>query len=319
MLEQFLLELALLFALCVLVAVSFHRLRLPPLVGFLVAGVIVGPNAVGLVHHEEVVRELAEVGIVVLLFAVGLEVPLQQLSRLRRAIAVGGGVQLLGTIALATAACLLLGLEVHHALFLAFLLTLSSTAAATKMLVDHGELGAPHGRTVLGIAVAQDLAVVPMIILIPLLAPGGGGDGDGSLLSVLANLGLLALLVVVANAVGNAALMPRLDHLGIAWTTSIVTSLQLLLLLPLAAELRWLVKRSALWASFARAAIAAGLMAGLLHFAGLRASAAASHEMLALTVLIGIASYALVLALLGGGELRELGRALRRRPADSAD
>ena len=78
MLEQFLLELALLFALCVLVAVSFHRLRLPPLVGFLVAGVIVGPNAVGLVHHEEVVRELAEVGIVVLLFAVGLEVPLQQ-------------------------------------------------------------------------------------------------------------------------------------------------------------------------------------------------------------------------------------------------
>ena len=198
MLEQFLLELALLFALCVLVAVSFHRLRLPPLVGFLVAGVIVGPNAVGLVHHEEVVRELAEVGIVVLLFAVGLEVPLQQLSRLRRAIAVGGGVQLLGTIALATGACSLLGLEVHHALFLAFLLTLSSTAAATKMLVDHGELGAPHGRTVLGIAVAQDLAVVPMIILIPLMAPGGGG-GDTSSLSVLANLGLLALLVLVAK------------------------------------------------------------------------------------------------------------------------
>ena len=86
MLDQVLLELALLFALCVGVAVTFHRLRLPPIVGFLVAGVIVGPNGVGLVRHEEMVRELAEVGVVVLLFAVGLEVPLSQLARLRRTI-----------------------------------------------------------------------------------------------------------------------------------------------------------------------------------------------------------------------------------------
>ncbi|MGC6487767.1 MAG: cation:proton antiporter, partial [Planctomycetota bacterium] len=197
MLERFLLELALLFALCVLVAVTFHRLRLPPLVGFLVAGVVVGPNAVGLVHHEEVVRELAEVGIVVLLFAVGLEVPLQQLGRLRRAILVGGGAQLVGTVVLATTACVLLGLDLPQALFLAFLLTLSSTAAATKMLVDHGELGAPHGRTVLGVAIAQDLAVVPMILLVPLL---GAGRGDGaSVAPVLGGLGLLVALVVAGK------------------------------------------------------------------------------------------------------------------------
>lgn len=197
MLEAFLLELALLFALCVLVAVTFHRLRLPPLVGFLVAGVVVGPNAVGLVHHDEVVRELAEVGVVVLLFAVGLEVPLQQLGRLRRAILVGGGAQLVGTVALSTTACLLLGFEVRQALFLAFLLTLSSTAAVTKMLVDHGELGAPHGRTVLGVAIAQDLAVVPMILAVPLLA-AGSGEG-ASALSVLRDLGLLAALVVAGK------------------------------------------------------------------------------------------------------------------------
>ena len=83
-LEQVLLELAVLFALCVGVAVTFHRLRLPPIVGFLVAGVFVGPHAIGLVQHEVMVRELAEVGIVVMLFAVGLEVPLPQLRRLRR-------------------------------------------------------------------------------------------------------------------------------------------------------------------------------------------------------------------------------------------
>ena len=201
MLEQVLFELSLLFALCVLVAVTFHRFRLPPIVGFLFAGVLVGPNAVGLVHHEEMVRELAEVGIVVLLFAVGLEVPLAQLQRLRRPILVGGGVQLLATAALATAACTALGLALVDAVFLAFLLTLSSTAAATKMLVDHGELGAPHGRTVLGIAVAQDLAVVPMIVAIPLLAAAGGAAVDGPGSEVLLNLGLLALVVAGAKGV----------------------------------------------------------------------------------------------------------------------
>lgn len=175
MLEQVLLELALLFALCVGVAVTFHRLRLPPIVGFLVAGVLVGPNAIGLVQHEEMVRELAEVGIVVLLFAVGLEVPLPQLGRMRRAIAVGGFVQLAVTIAATALVGVAIGLTWPAAVFLGFLMSLSSTAASTKMLIDSGELGAPHGRTVLGIAVAQDLAVVPMIVLIPLL--GGFADG----------------------------------------------------------------------------------------------------------------------------------------------
>jgi monovalent cation:H+ antiporter-2, CPA2 family len=211
-LEQVLLELALLFALCVAVAVTFHRLRLPPIVGFLVAGVFVGPHAIALVQHEHMVRELAEVGIVVMLFAVGLEVPLHQLRRLRRAILLGGMVQILGTIALAAVVCWLIGMTWPAAVFLGFLLCLSSTAASSKMLIDHGELSAPHGRTVLGIAVAQDLAVVPMILLIPLLGsmngpllvdPAGTGavghTAAPSPLAVLSNLGLLAVVVLVAK------------------------------------------------------------------------------------------------------------------------
>ncbi len=197
-LEQVLLELALLFALCVGVAVTFHRLRLPPIVGFLVAGVFVGPNAIGLVRHEEMVRELAEVGIVVLLFAVGLEVPLSQLARLRRVIGLGGGLQVLGTVGAATLVCWLLGVPIAAAVFLGFLLSLSSTAASTKILVDHGELSAPHGRLVLGINIAQDLAVVPMILLIPLLASGAAGS-SASALGSLQNLGLLVVVIAVAR------------------------------------------------------------------------------------------------------------------------
>ena len=196
-LEQALLELTLLFALCVAVAVTFHRLRLPPIVGFLCAGVLVGPNTIGLVHHEEMVRELAEVGIVVLLFAVGLEVPLGQIARLRRAILLGGGVQVLGTVLAAAAVAWALGMPVPTAVFLGFLLSLSSTAASTKILVDQGELSAPHGRIVLGINIAQDLAVVPMILLIPLLCSGGGADA--SPWTSLRNLGLLGCVVLVAR------------------------------------------------------------------------------------------------------------------------
>ncbi|MEZ6037059.1 MAG: cation:proton antiporter [Planctomycetota bacterium] len=207
MLEQVLLELALLFALCVGVAVSFHRFRLPPIVGFLVAGVLVGPHAIGLVHHENMVRELAEVGIVVLLFAVGLEVPLHQLARLKRTILMGGGVQLLGTIVTVAVVSFAVGTPWPAAVFLGFLISLSSTAASTKMLVDHGELSAPHGRTVLGIAIAQDLAVVPMILLLPLLAAFGGGAADAAAADEPAaspwrtalNLGAFVLLIVVAR------------------------------------------------------------------------------------------------------------------------
>lgn len=198
MLEQALLELALLFALCVGVAVTFHRLRLPPIVGFLVAGVLVGPYGLGFVRHEAMVRELADVGVVVLLFAVGLEVPLDQLARLRRTILYGGGAQVLGTVLLGAGVCRLAGLGLHEALFLGFLLSLSSTAASTKLLVDHGEFSTPHGRIVLGINIAQDLAVVPMILLIPLLGSAGGGEGK-SVPRALGDLGVLAAVLVGAR------------------------------------------------------------------------------------------------------------------------
>jgi CPA2 family monovalent cation:H+ antiporter-2 len=196
-LQGALLELALLFALCVGVAVTFHRFRLPPIVGFLVAGVLVGPNAIGLVQHEAMVENLAEVGVVVLLFAVGLEVPLGQIQRLRRAIFVGGGLQIVGTIAATAAVAMAFGASWQLGALLGFLIALSSTAAATKILVDQGELAAPHGRAVLGVMIAQDLAVVPMILLLPFVV-GGGGEAASPLRS-LANLGVFAAVLVAAR------------------------------------------------------------------------------------------------------------------------
>lgn len=200
MLEPVLLELALLFALCVVVATTFHRLRLPPIVGFLCAGVIVGPHGVGMVHHEEMVRHLAEVGVVVLLFAAGLELPISQLARLRRVIVLGGSLQVLGTVAIGAALSLLFGSTWQEAVFLGCLLSLSSTAAASKMLADHGEFSAPHGRFVMGIAIAQDLAVVPMILVVPLL---GAAEiaGEERAVGVGAGIAILAATLVTVRLV----------------------------------------------------------------------------------------------------------------------
>ncbi len=211
MLGPVLLELSVLFALCVGVAILFHRLRLPPIVAFLTTGAVVGPHSLGLVQHEEVVIELAEVGIVVLLFTVGIEISMSQLVRLRRVLALGGSMQVGLTVLLGAGAALVLGLPWNEALFLGFLLSLSSTAAVTKILGDHGEFSAPHGRVALGICLAQDLAVVPMILAIPLLA----GVGDAGTAGEVSGGGLLwtmarsFVLLLAATAVARL-LVPRL-------------------------------------------------------------------------------------------------------------
>lgn len=200
--ETALLELALLFALCVGAGALCHRLRLPPIVGFLASGALVGPHAIGLVQHEEMVHSLADIGVVVLLFALGMEMPLQQLSRLRHSMVVGGGVQILGTILCVAVACWYGGMTWSQGLFLGFLLSLSSTAAVTKMLVDQGEFAAPHGRLAFAISVAQDFAVVPMILVVPMLL-GAGSEGAG----ILRSLERLLMLVVVL--IGAKIVVPR--------------------------------------------------------------------------------------------------------------
>ena len=211
MLGPVLLELAVLFALCVGVAIAFHRVRLPPVVAFLATGAVVGPHSLGLVRHEEVVRELAELGIVILLFTVGLEVSVAQLVRLRRAVLLGGTLQIGGTIVVGAGAAMALGLPWNQAVFLGLLLSLSSTAVVSKVIGDHGEFNAPHGRISLGICLAQDFAVVPMILCVPLLAASGGGQGQGDasvLWTTAKNLGLLLVATLAVRAV-----LPRLLEL----------------------------------------------------------------------------------------------------------
>jgi CPA2 family monovalent cation:H+ antiporter-2 len=226
-------ELVVVLGAAVVVVLVLSALRLPTIAGFIVAGAIIGPGALGWVSEPGQIDILAEIGVVLLLFTIGLEFSLSELRRIGRLVAVGGGLQVglttLATLAVATA----LGLSPQRGLFYGFLVALSSTAIVLRALAERGETDAPHGRLIVGALLFQDLCVVPMMLVAPLLAGGPGG-----LAVVPVVLGKAALLVA-ATLVLARLVVPRALHLvartrrrdlfvlavllicaGIAWLTS---------------------------------------------------------------------------------------------------
>ena len=195
-------ELAALFAAGVVVAYLCYRVRLVPIAGFLLAGVAVGPNALGLVEDVELVTQLAEVGVILLLFAIGVEFSLDEITRLARPIFVGGGTQVALTVAVVAGVGVLLGIDVGVGVFTGFLVALSSTALVLKALAERAESDTPVGRVALAMLLFQDLAIVVMVLLVPALA----GEG-GSALEVAQALGTAAL-VVAAVFVGARRVVP---------------------------------------------------------------------------------------------------------------
>ncbi len=195
---QLLKVLLLLLALSVGIVLVFHRLGLPPIIGFLLAGVLCGPHGLGLVADVHEVELLAELGVVLLLFTVGIELSLERLVQLRWFLLVGGGLQVGVTLGLAAALARLGGVAWPEAVFLGMLVCLSSTAIVIRLVADRGEVDTPYGRASVAILIFQDLCIVPMVLLAPFLAGSGGGWGP------LAWVGLKALLFV-----GGAVLAAR--------------------------------------------------------------------------------------------------------------
>ena len=198
-------DLAVIFAVSVLVVLVFHRFRLPALPGFIVAGLLLGPNALGLVGDVHAVEALAEVGVILLLFTIGIEFSLARLREMARQV-VGVGILQVG---LTAAAAALLGLVLvsrwQVAVFLGLLVALSSTAIVLKLLTDRGEIDAPHGRLATAILIFQDLCVVPIMLLVPFLA----GTAKGGAVGMAVALGKAAL-IVVGVIVAARLLVPRL-------------------------------------------------------------------------------------------------------------
>jgi CPA2 family monovalent cation:H+ antiporter-2 len=170
------------------IAFICHRLRLPVMVGFMVTGVLIGPSALKLIKDLHAIELLAEVGIALLLFTIGLEFSLRRLMEMKRLVLGGGGLQVVLTILIALAVEKLLGKPANQALFFGFLVALSSTAIVLKSYAERLEIDTLYGRASVGILLFQDLCIVPMMLLVPILS---GQEG-----SSVANIAL---------AVGKAA------------------------------------------------------------------------------------------------------------------
>lgn len=228
-------DLLLIFAVSIAVVFAFHKLRLPSIAGFLVAGALIGPHGLNLISDLEQVRVLAEIGVILLLFSIGVEFSLPHLTAARGLLLIGGPLQVLGVVLLVAMIGWGLGLPAEQAFFWGCLLSLSSTAIVLKALAARGETNSPHGRATIGILIFQDLIVVPMMLITPLLAQ----RGEATLLELIVPLVKSAVLV---GLIFLAAwfLVPRLLEqivksrsrelflltvilmcLGIAWLTSL--------------------------------------------------------------------------------------------------
>jgi len=199
-------DLVVILSLAVMVVAVLYRLKIPSIAGFIIAGIIVGPGALALITDINEVELLAEIGVALLLFGIGLELSLERLKRLWWVIVIGGIVQVGLSILIAFAVASLMGFSARTSLFIGFLLAVSSTAIVLRGLETRGELDAPHGRLTLGILVFQDLCVVPMMLAIPLLS--GQDASAGELLKTLGN----AVLVIVGVLVAARFIVPHALH-----------------------------------------------------------------------------------------------------------
>lgn len=227
------------------------RLRLPTIAGLILAGAIAGPSGLGVVRDRHSLDTLAEVGVALLLFTVGLEFSLRRMGRIARLVALGGALQV-GLTALAVAVVVWgFGEPLSRAVFFGFTLALSSTAIVLKALTDRGEADSPHGRFIVGVLIFQDLAVVFMMMVVPTLGPTAGEGGGLEVASALAR----ASAIVAATLLLSRAVVPRVFRFVAAGRSR---ELFLLTVAAVLAATAWVSSLAGL--SMALGAFLAGLM-----------------------------------------------------------
>ncbi len=194
-----------LLAVAIPVAALAHRARLPTVAGFLLAGIAIGPHGFALISGADIVSTLAELGVMLLLFTIGLEFSLARIARLGRLVLQGGSLQVaLTLLSAALAARWALDAPWNRALFYGSLVALSSTAIVLKLYADRVELDSPAGRVAVSILLFQDLCVVPLILFVPVLAQAGAGLG----MSLWTEVGV-SLIVVLAIMLAGRIVVPR--------------------------------------------------------------------------------------------------------------
>ncbi len=250
-------ELLLLLLIAVGAAALFLRFRLPAVLGYIVVGIASGPSAFALVQDLEAIRSVAELGVVLLLFTIGLEMSLPALARIRGALLGLGGAEVVIAATVSYFAARAMEISIAGSVVMGGVVAMSSTALVTKQLSDQLELGLPHGRSALGVLLFQDLAVVPFLVVVSGLAhPGEAG--------ILTSLGMAllkgALAIAVILVAGRYLLKPALSGVAALRSRELFT----LTALAVALGAAWLTANLGL--SPALGAFVAGIMLGESRF-----------------------------------------------------
>jgi CPA2 family monovalent cation:H+ antiporter-2 len=190
--------LLIIFGVSIPVVFIFFRLKISPLVGFLIAGILVGPFGLGLIRETENIEVMSEIGVVLLLFTIGIEFSLSDLLKIKRIVLMGGGLQISITATVVSVILWWLGYSPEAAVFMGLIASLSSTAIVLKLLQEKGEIYSAHGRIALGILIFQDIAAVLIIILAPFLA-GESVVGSDLLEILFRGIGLVLLTLISAR------------------------------------------------------------------------------------------------------------------------
>lgn len=228
-------DIVIIFALSVIVLLLFHKIKIPAILGFFLTGIIAGPQGLSLISEVQQVEILAEIGIIFLLFTIALEFSLEKFSQIKRQALIGGSLQLIFTFVIVFLISWSLGLGINTSIFTGFLISFSSTAIVLRLLQDRNEIDTPHGRTSLGILIFQDVAVVPIILLTPIIA-GNSISSQSILILLLEGLGILIFTVIAAKWLVPSLLyhVARLKNrelfllttilicFGITWLTTLV-------------------------------------------------------------------------------------------------
>lgn len=201
-------DIVIIFALSTLVNFLFTKIKVPTIIGYLLTGVIAGPHLLSLVGSPHQIELMAEIGVVLLMFTIGLEFSINHLFRIRKIVFVGGFLQLILTAGITMLISRLYSLSWSSGLFIGFLTALSSTAVVLKLMQERSEITSNYGRTVLGILIFQDIILIPLLLFTPMLG-GEMTDQSNQLVLLLGKTLVLVGLVYV----GNRWLMPKLLQL----------------------------------------------------------------------------------------------------------
>ncbi len=177
----------------------FNKVNIPSIIGFIVTGILIGPNVFRLIKNPEGINHLAELGIALLLFTIGIEISFNSLLKNFKELLFIGSLQVIVTIAAGFLIGMVSGLSPQKAIFLGFLITHSSSAIVLKMIYDRDEIDSPYGKIVIGTLVFQDLMILPMMLLIPILGISAEGSFIDAFLRLTFSFGLIVLIFLIAR------------------------------------------------------------------------------------------------------------------------